>query len=191
MTLGHLICLMKILSPFLKSLAALFSALLTALLLAVCVAIGLFLYYGEQLPATNHVTQATINEPLRIYTANGELIRSFGGKLRLPVTYEQIPQILIEAFLAAEDDRFFQHPGVDYQGLARAALNLVATGSKSQGGSTITMQLARNMYLSRERTFTRKFKEIILALRLESRLGKRQILALYLNNVYLGSGTFG
>ncbi|HLQ84556.1 MAG TPA: PBP1A family penicillin-binding protein [Salinisphaeraceae bacterium] len=182
---------MKILSPFLKSLAALFSALLTALLLAVCVAIGLFLYYGEQLPATNHVTQATINEPLRIYTANGELIRSFGGKLRLPVTYEQIPQILIEAFLAAEDDRFFQHPGVDYQGLARAALNLVATGSKSQGGSTITMQLARNMYLSRERTFTRKFKEIILALRLESRLGKRQILALYLNNVYLGSGTFG
>src|SRR5699024_6831002 len=132
-----------------------------------------------------------MTQPLRIYTADGQLMRRYGAKTRLPVSYEQLPQVLVDAFVAAEDDRFFQHPGVDYQGILRAAINLVLTGTKSEGGSTITMQLARNLYLSPERTYVRKIKEIILALRIESRLSKQDILQLYLNKIYLGSGAYG
>lgn len=169
----------------------LLAALLSAALLATCVAIGMFLYFDAQLPTASDTANLDFSEPLRIYTSDGKLIRKYGTKSRLPVTYEQIPKMLIEAFVAAEDDRFFEHPGVDYQGILRAVINLVVTGSKSEGGSTITMQLARNLYLSPKRTYVRKIKEIILALKLESKLTKQQILGLYLNKIYLGSGAYG
>lgn len=182
---------MKVFSVPLKALVVVFAGLLTAALLATCVAIGMFLYFDAQLPSAGHTESLDFSEPLRIYTADGKLIRRYGIKTRLPVTYDEIPHVLVEAIVAAEDDRFFEHPGVDYQGILRAAINLVITGTKSQGGSTITMQLARNLYLSPKRTYVRKIKEIILALKLESKLSKQRVLELYLNKIYLGSGAYG
>src|SRR5699024_9428426 len=180
----------KIFSVALKMFVFLLAGLLSAALLAICAAIGLFFYFDAQLPDAD-VTAIQLSQPLRIYTADGQLMRRYGAKTRLPVTYDQVPQVLVDAFVAAEDDRFFQHPGVDYQGILRATVNLLTTGSKSQGGSTITMQLARNLYLSPKRTYVRKIKEIILALKLESELSKQQILTLYMNDIYLGSGAYG
>ncbi|WP_266324939.1 penicillin-binding protein 1A [Methylophaga sp. OBS4] len=115
----------------------------------------------------------------------------FGEKRRIPVEYQDIPQSMIEAFLAAEDDRFYQHPGVDYQGILRAVYSLLTTGSKTQGGSTITMQVARNFFLSKEKTYLRKINEIILALEMEQVLSKEEILTLYLNKIYLGNRAYG
>lgn len=115
----------------------------------------------------------------------------FGEKRRIPVEYQDIPQSMIQAFLASEDDRFYQHPGVDYQGIIRAAFALLTTGSKTQGGSTITMQVARNFFLSNEKTYLRKLNEIILALEMEQVLSKEEILTLYLNKIYLGNRAYG
>lgn len=115
----------------------------------------------------------------------------FGEKRRNPIHYKEIPQLVINAFLAAEDDRFFEHPGIDYQGILRAAGQLLLTGEKRQGGSTITMQVARNFFLSRDKTYERKIKEILLALKIEHSLSKQEILALYLNKIYLGNRAYG
>lgn len=167
------------------------AGLLSAATLAVCIVAGVYLYFGPQLPSAGDIGDPQFDQPLRIYTADHKLIGRFGSKRRLPRTYDQIPPTMVKAFLAAEDDRFFQHPGVDYQGIARAVYVLATTGRKTQGGSTITMQLARNLYLTRDRTYVRKIKEIILALRLESKLTKEQILELYLNKIYLGQGAYG
>ncbi|WP_423823159.1 penicillin-binding protein 1A [Salinisphaera sp. SPP-AMP-43] len=174
-----------------RILVVLLAGLLSAATLAVCVVAGVYLYFGPQLPEAGDIGETQLHEPLRIYTADHKLIGEFGTERRLPVTYDQIPQQQVNAFVAAEDDRFWQHPGVDYQGLTRAVVHLVTTGRKTQGGSTITMQLARNMYLTRDRTYTRKIKEMILALRLESKLTKKQILELYLNKIYLGQRAYG
>jgi len=127
-----------------------------------------------------------LEEPLRVYTRDGKLMGEFGAS-GAPAGVCGVPPNVIHAFLAAEDDRFFQHPGVDWQGLARAGYKLVTTGEKTQGGSTITMQLARNVFLSPERTFTRKAREIALALQIEHDLTKEQILELYLNKIFLGN----
>ena len=105
--------------------------------------------------------------PLQVLSRDGKLIAQFGEQRRIPVTYDEIPQVVIDAFLAAEDDRFFEHPGVDWQGLVRAALSNVTTGGVREGGGTITMQLARNTVLTSERTLRRKLKEVFLARRLE------------------------
>jgi len=129
--------------------------------------------------------------PMSIYSKEGWLIAEFGEKKRLPVSLKQVPPLMIQAFLAAEDDRFFEHPGVDYQGLARAAIDYLLTGKKRQGGSTITMQVARNFLLSSEKTFERKAKEILLALRIEQEFSKEAILELYLNQIYLGQRAYG
>jgi len=115
----------------------------------------------------------------------------FGEKRRIPVEYQEIPPHMIDAFLAAEDDRFYQHPGVDYQGIIRAVYSLLMTGEKTQGGSTITMQVARNFFLTSEKTYLRKLNEIILALEMEQVLTKEEILALYLNKIYLGNRAYG
>lgn len=147
--------------------------------------------FGPELPDASQIQSVELQVPLRIYSADGVLIGEFGAERRAPLRYEDLPPKLIQAFLAAEDDRFFEHPGVDWQGLLRAAWSLVTTGRKSQGGSTITMQLARNLFLSSEQTFTRKFKEILLALRIERELDKRQILTTYLNKIYLGNRAYG
>jgi penicillin-binding protein 1A len=119
------------------------------------------------------------------------LIAEFGEKRRTPLKYNQIPRQVVRAFLAAEDDRFFQHPGVDYRGIIRAAVQLILTGKRTQGGSTITMQVARNFYLSSKKTYTRKINEILLSLRIEKALTKEEILELYLNKIYLGNRSYG
>jgi penicillin-binding protein 1A len=143
------------------------------------------------LPSTESLRELRLEQPLRVYTADGKLMGEFGAERRAPLDYEQMPPRLVQAFLAAEDARFFEHPGVDWQGLLRAAWKLVSTGEKAQGGSTITMQLARNVYLSSERTFTRKAREILLALQIERDLSKEDILELYLNKIFLGNRAYG
>lgn len=161
---------------------------------ATAIIIGLgaaYMYYDAQLPKAADLQAPSLDVPLRIYSAEGLLIGEYGVERRAPLSYEQIPQAAIDAFLAAEDDRFFSHPGVDYQGLIRAAFILLTTGEKIQGGSTITMQLARNLFLSNEKSYTRKIKEILLALRLEAQYSKQDILALYLNKIYMGHRAYG
>jgi len=129
--------------------------------------------------------------PLRVYTDDYSLISEFGEQRRIPITLGEVPDQMIKAILAAEDDRFYQHPGVDWQGILRAALHLIKTGDKTQGGSTITMQVARNFFLSREKTYLRKLNEIFLALKIEKELSKEEILELYLNKIYLGQRAYG
>jgi penicillin-binding protein 1A len=143
------------------------------------------------LPPTESLKDVRFQVPLRVYTRDMKLMAEFGEKRREPLKYEEIPDLMIKAVLAAEDNRFFEHPGVDYQGLLRAAFYLVRTGEKGQGGSTITMQVARNFFLSREKTYLRKLNEIMLALKIEDELSKQDILALYLNKIYLGNRAYG
>jgi penicillin-binding protein 1A len=147
--------------------------------------------YEADLPSVEAVRELPLQVPLRIYTRDGKLIGEFGAERRDPLDYAELPQPLIEAFIAAEDARFFEHPGVDWQGILRAGINLLLTGERSQGGSTITMQLARNFFLTRERTYERKIREIFLALRMEEVLSKEQILESYLNKIYLGERAYG
>ena len=150
-----------------------------------------YLIYSPQLPTVESLKDVQLQTPLKVYSREGKLIALYGKQRRVPLQYDELPSKLIYAFLAAEDDRFFEHPGVDYQGLLRAGINLVLTGQKAQGGSTITMQVARNFFLTPERTYTRKIKEILLALQIEETLSKQEILALYLNKIYLGQRAYG
>ncbi len=153
--------------------------------------IGGYLYLEPRLPPIGSLNDVKLQVPLRVYARNGALIAEFGEKKRIPLSFGQFPPHLVNAVLAAEDDRFYEHPGVDYQGLLRAAYQLVKTGEKGQGGSTITMQLARNFFLSTEKTFLRKFNEILLSLKIENELDKDKILELYLNKIYLGKRSYG
>ena len=143
------------------------------------------------LPDIDALKDVRMQVPLRIYTHDGSLLAEYGEKRRIPVHIENVPKQLVHAFIAAEDDRFYTHPGVDWQGIVRAAINLAKTGEKSQGGSTITMQVARNFFLSREKSYTRKINEIFLALKIERELSKDEILELYLNKIYLGQRAYG
>lgn len=168
--------------------------LISALGVTVLGSLGLFslyLYLEPKLPPIETLRDVRLQVPLRVYTKEGQLIAEFGDMKRVPMHYEQFPKDLVHAFLAAEDDRFFEHPGVDYQGLLRAALNLVLTGERGQGGSTITMQVARNFFLSKEKTYTRKINEILLSLKIEDELSKEEILELYLNKIFLGKRAYG
>ena len=150
-----------------------------------------YLYLKPGMPSIEHLREIQLQVPLRIYSSDGKLIAEFGEKRRVPLNYDEIPQPVLDAFLAAEDDRFFEHPGVDYHGLLRAAAQLLMTGERRQGGSTITMQVARNFFLSSEKTYTRKLNEIFLALRIEQHLSKQEILVLYLNKIYMGNRAYG
>lgn len=152
---------------------------------------GAYLYLSPRLPSIDTLKDVQLQVPLRVYAKTGELIAEFGEMKRTPLKYEEFPQYLINAVLAAEDDRFFEHPGVDYQGILRAVVHLLRTGKKGQGGSTITMQVARNFFLSREKTYLRKLNEIFLAFKIEGFLTKEEILALYLNKIYLGKRAYG
>jgi len=152
---------------------------------------GLYVYLNPQLPSIEGLSDVRLQVPLRIYSSDGSLLGEFGEKRRSPKSLEEIPIRLRQAFLSAEDDRFFEHPGVDYQGILRAVFNLISTGERGQGGSTITMQLARNFYLSSEKTYIRKLNEIFLALKIERELSKEKILELYLNKIYLGNRSYG
>lgn len=148
-------------------------------------------HFSQQLPSTDGLRDLQLQVPLRIYSNDQVLLGEYGAERREPLAYDEIPEVLIQAFLAAEDDRFFAHPGVDYQGLLRAVWVLLATGEKAQGGSTITMQLARNFFLSAEKSYIRKFKEILLALDMERKLSKEEILTFYLNKIFLGHRAYG
>jgi penicillin-binding protein 1A len=152
---------------------------------------AVYLYLTPQLPNIQSLQQIELQIPLRIYTEDGQLISEFGEQRRRPLEYNEIPQQFVHALIATEDDRFFQHNGVDLRGLTRAAIQLVRTGKKKSGGSTITMQVAKNYYLSSEKTFSRKFTEILLALKIEQELSKEEILELYLNKIYLGKRAYG
>ena len=166
--------------------ASLFSSLLGA------TAIGIaWLAYGKDLPDVETLRDVQLQVPLRVFTSDRRLIGIFGEKRRIPVSIEDTPACLKDAFIAGEDARFYEHPGVDYQGITRAAWSLLTTGEKSIGGSTITQQLARNFFLTSEKTFTRKIKEIFLALRIERELTKDQILELYMNKIFLGYRAYG
>jgi len=163
----------------------------TGAFLTALAVLGIYVFIVPNLPSTQSLQDVQFQVPLRVYSRDGGLIAEFGEKKRAPLKYEEVPKLLVQAVLAAEDDRFFVHPGVDYQGLLRAAFHLLRTGEKGQGGSTITMQVARNFFLSREKTYLRKLNEIMLALKIENELSKEDILALYLNKIYLGNRAYG
>ena len=150
-----------------------------------------YFYIAPQLPPIERLKDVQLQVPLRVYASDGELIAEFGEQRRKPIHYAELPQMVIDAILATEDDRFFEHPGVDYQGLVRAAVELIRTGEKRQGGSTITMQVARNFFLTSEKTYLRKLTEIFLALKIERYLSKEEILELYLNKIYFGQRAYG
>lgn len=152
---------------------------------------GAYFYFAPKLPEVDTLRDVQLQTPLRIYSQDSKLIAEFGEKRRSPITFEEIPSQFTQALLAAEDSRFFDHFGIDIKGLTRAALQLATTGSIKSGGSTITMQVAKNYFLTRERTFTRKFMEILLALRIEQELSKQEIMALYINKIYLGHRSYG
>lgn len=146
---------------------------------------------NDELPDVNKLKDVHYQTPLQIFSKDNYLIAEYGAKKRITITIDQAPENLIHALLAAEDKHFFTHNGVDVKGLLRAASRLILTGKKQQGGSTITMQVARNFLLSREKTYTRKIKEILLSLKIEQTFSKNKILELYLNKIYLGHRSYG
>ncbi|GAA4648448.1 penicillin-binding protein 1A [Kistimonas scapharcae] len=158
---------------------------------ALLISASVFLYLSPALPSVDSLRDIRLQTPLRVFSADNKLIAEFGEKRRSPIQYEDLPRPLIKAFLAAEDDRFYSHNGVDVMGLLRATVQLVSTGKIQSGGSTITMQVAKNLFLSHERVFSRKFNEILLALEIERKLSKNEILELYLNKIYLGNRAYG
>jgi penicillin-binding protein 1A len=164
---------------------------LVSSLLAVSAISITYLILEPDLPDVETLRDVQLQVPLRVFSSDGKLLGIFGEKRRIPVTIDEVPAQLTNAFIAGEDARFYEHPGVDYQGISRAAWSLLTTGEKTIGGSTITQQLARNFFLTSEKTFTRKFKEIFLALKIERQLDKNLILELYLNKIFLGYRAYG
>ncbi len=160
-------------------------------LLAAYALIASFLYLEPSLPTVDAMATGSLPVPLRIYTGSGQLIAQIGEKRRVLVAYEDIPVLVREAFVAAEDQRFFTHHGFDYSGVLRAALVDLTSGDFSQGASTITMQAARNMFLTFDKTIRRKLQEIFLTYRMEHEFTKEQILSTYLNVIFLGQRSYG
>jgi penicillin-binding protein 1A len=152
---------------------------------------GIYLYLSPNLPDVETLRDVRLQTPMRVYSRDGDLIGQFGEQKRNPLRYEEIPRQFVDALLAAEDDGFFRHRGIDLGGLLRAVSELVLTGEKGSGGSTLTMQVARNYFLTLERTFMRKFNEILLAIEIERRLSKEEIFELYVNRVFLGHRAYG
>lgn len=157
-------------------------------LIIICAA---YFYLLTQLPNVDSLNSIVLQVPLKVYTADGKLIGEFGEIRRSPVTLDQVPKPLIDAVLATEDQRYYEHPGVDIFGIFRAVRELIITGKKSQGASTITMQVARNFFLTRKKTYSRKINEMLLALKIDHDLSKEKILQLYLNKIYLGQRAYG
>jgi penicillin-binding protein 1A len=143
------------------------------------------------LPSVQSLSDEPLKVPMRVYSTEGQLLAEFGEEKRIPVKAGEVPALLVQAILAAEDDGFYEHYGVDFLGIARAAWYNLRTGTHGQGASTITMQVARNFFLSPEKTYTRKLREILLAFKIERQLSKDQILELYLNKIFLGHRAYG
>jgi len=165
--------------------------LASGVLLLLSALIYTFLILVPELPAVDTLEHTEFQVPLRIYDKNSFLLAEYGEHRRIPVKFENIPEKIQLAFLAAEDDQFWNHSGVDPLALMAAVYELLTTGNKTRGGSTITMQVARNFFLSAEKTYNRKLNEILLALKIEKDLSKEKILELYLNKIYLGNRSYG
>ena len=148
-------------------------------------------HFVPQLPSAESLRDVPLQVPLRVYARDERLIAEYGEMRRRPLAIEEIPELLRVAVVATEDEHFFRHPGVDWRGILRAVVHLVRTREKGPGGSTITMQVARNFFLGREKTYFRKLNEILLALRIERDLSKEEILELYLNKIFLGHRAYG
>jgi penicillin-binding protein 1A len=153
--------------------------------------IGAYYYVAPGLPAAETIRDIPLQIPLRIFSRDGYLISEIGERRRILITYADLPEHVVNAFIAAEDRRFFDHPGVDYQGIGRALLRLVQSGEISGGGSTLTQQLARDYFLTREQLFTRKLREAFLAYKIEQEFTKEQIMALFLNKMFFGQRAYG
>ncbi|MGB1290869.1 MAG: penicillin-binding protein 1A [Pseudoalteromonas sp.] len=153
--------------------------------------VSLYYYVKSDIPSVQVLKDVQLQTPMQVFSRDGLLINQFGEKRRIPASIDEIPQPLIDALLATEDSRFYEHIGIDPIGIVRSAIVLISTGEKKQGASTITMQLARNFFLTREKAYIRKVKEIFIALHIENLLTKDEILALYLNKIELGNRAFG
>ena len=168
-----------------------FVALLGLIAIAVAVLALAVAFAWPTLPSLEALTDYHPKIPLRVYTADGALIGEYGEERRAFIHIQDVPPVLKQAILAAEDDRFYEHSGVDFAGILRAAGANLATGSKRQGSSTITMQVARNFFLTREKTYSRKLYEVLLAFKIEQNLTKDQILEVYINQIFLGRRAYG
>ena len=163
----------------------------TVVVAVILALLGSYQYLHPSLPDVTTIKDIRLRVPLRVYSRDGKLIAQFGEERRIPLTFDAIPNQMINAVLAAEDDSFFQHGGVDYPGLVRATARHLLSGEKAEGGSTITMQLARGLFLSPEKSYRRKLIEIFTTFRIEQELTKQEILALYLNKMFLGQRAYG
>ena len=165
--------------------------LLGAIAIVIALALIVLVLTYPNLPSLEVLTDYRPKVPLRVYTADGYLIGEFGEERRAVVGIREVPEVMKHAILAAEDDRFYQHGGIDYMGIARAAVTNFVGGGKRQGASTITQQVARNFFLSSEKTYTRKLYEALLSFKIENNLSKDQILELYINQIFLGQRAYG
>ena len=174
-----------------KVLRLIFRFLLVAFTLGIVTILITYLVVSKDLPDVETLREIQLHGPLRVFTSDGKLVSVFGEKRRIPVQIDEMSANLINAFIAGEDKRFYEHPGIDYQGITRAVWTLATTGEKTIGGSTITQLLARNSFLTLDKTFTRKTKEIFLALKMEQEFSKNEILELFLNKILLGLRAYG
>ncbi|MDE1348710.1 PBP1A family penicillin-binding protein [Vibrio aestuarianus] len=174
-----------------KFIKRLFILSLICIILGVTTIFGFYFYVKPDLPDVATLRDVQLQTPMQVYSQDGKLISQFGEKRRIPLRLEEMPPELIEAIIATEDSRFYEHYGFDPIGITRAAIAVVASGSAKQGASTITQQLARNFYLSNEKKIMRKIKEIFIAIHIEQLLSKQEILELYLNKIYLGYRSYG
>ena len=157
---------------------------------AVAGIVGAYYYVQPGLPAAETIRDIPLQIPLRIYSRDGYLISEIGERRRILVTWDDLPKHVVDAFVAAEDQRFFEHPGIDYRGVLRGVVELITTGDPT-GGSTLTQQLARDYFLTRERRYTRKLREAFLAWKIEREFTKEQIMALFLNKMFFGQRAYG
>jgi penicillin-binding protein 1A len=164
---------------------------LSIALAAILIVGAILFFFMLGLPNTDSLKQVQYSEPLRIYANDGQLLAQYGSERRIPITFAEVPPQLVNAVLATEDRRYYDHPGVDLIGIGRAALAVISSGKKVQGASTITMQVARNFFLSRRKTYGRKLEEILLAIKIDHEFSKQKVLELYLNKIYFGNHAYG
>lgn len=168
-----------------------FWLLLSGLSVTLVTLAGMYLYLSPKLPSVDTLKEVKLQTPLRVYSRDNKLIGEFGEQRRTPLTFNEIPPLFINALLAAEDADFYAHHGVSLTGLMRAGSQLLKTGKIQSGGSTITMQLARDFFLTRKQVFSRKFNEILLSLQIEQQLTKEEILELFCNKMFFGNRAYG
>ena len=177
--------------PLLKTAYLAVAGLVIGALSLVVLIAGAYLYLQPSLPSVEAMRQIELQVPLRVYSRDGQMIAQIGEQRRIPVTFEQVPPMVRQAFIAAEDDRFFQHSGFDYQGILRSIIVNLIPGYRLEGASTITQQTAKNLFLTNDRTWRRKGQEMFLTYRIEQEFSKEEILGLYLNVIHFGKRAYG